>query len=140
MQMRMLGLVVLTAALFLGSVAEATNWKFVSETRNGVAFYVDVSSLKAVPPDAQEVWVKHQAKTPDCESDYAKEKNKCIVDGLSYYRLFREKSFCTLKIINHFTDGTHDGNDSYECEPRGIVPDSIMDSIWDMVYRLPKSM
>lgn len=93
--------------------AEATKWVYIGQgysvEMNKQSVYIDDSSVSGENDKQKEAWVQTVDTPPDCSSGYAQDMKKCIASGIYYRQYFSDKTFCTIRAINYFTDGTSDG-------------------------------
>lgn len=116
------------------SSMEAANWKVVGEG-GAVTIYIDTASISGGQAGPREAWLKTEYGSPNCSTGL---KNKCIANFLSYERYFSDKSFCTLEVLCHFSDGT-DQRLSFSCRPVRLSPDSLGELVWKYLYPSPEA-
>jgi hypothetical protein len=97
-EMRKQIIIVFLGLLLISTVAEGTNWVFISESEKGSTWYVDKESIKEISKNIVREWVKRIPKPPNPEN---------LSYALTYSeRNCKENKTNILQISDYYNDGT----------------------------------
>ena len=118
---------------------EATKWTYIGQSysfeMNKQFVYIDDASISGGSEGPKEAWVQIVDTPPDCSSGYAREMKKCLASGIYYRQYFSDKTFCTIRAANYFTDGTSDGARSYPCRRIKLDSGTAPEVEWKYLFR-----
>ncbi len=123
------------SVLLLPSRTEAANWVHIG-SGGGVVLYVDTISISGGPEGPKEAWFMYRFDSPDCISDYAKSRGKCVESICYLERHFINRTSCMHQSVRYFTDGTNSGiTTAMSCEVREVAPGTASEIKWKRLYR-----
>lgn len=123
------------AVLLISARTEAANWVHIG-SGGGVALYVDTVSISGGPEGPKEAWFMYRFDSPDCTSDYAKSRKKCVASDCYFERYFFNRTYCMHQSVHYFTDGTNSGiATAMSCELREVAPGTASELKWKRLYR-----
>ena len=134
-------LLIIVAIIFVSTPAEATNWVVAGESHEDNMQFVDVDSISGGPAGPIGAWIKFESSKP--RKDFY---GKSIKYTTSYNKYFKNKSYCSLKNANHYTDETTETINwetyfNLPCEKmlQNITPGSMGELLWEFLFENPRS-
>ena len=116
------------------SPVQAASWVKVADSAT-TSHFVDKDSITRNADGSIDAWVKITNDRPDCTSDYAVIKQKCIIYSVGLERYFGNRTNCFIEDRTYFSDGSNE-NVVNECgEIYRLVPGSVGELVWKYLYR-----